>query len=247
LRNNELDTIHLKEDNWKKLLGERFCNFNFPFVVEEVVAGHPAAQAGLIAGDSLVGIDTLQIYLYSDFADEFRYAKSKEVMLHFYRNEELLSAPLWVNDEGKIGVIVNHFKYLETVTDHYNFRQSIPEGIKEGIGTLTFYVKQFKRVFTKEGATQIGGFIAIGNFFPKVWDWQRFWTMAALLSVILAFMNILPIPALDGGYILFILIEMITGKRPGDKFIGYANTVGFAILIALLVFANGMDIFRLFR
>jgi len=247
LRNNELDTIHLKEDNWKKLLGERFCNFNFPFVVEEVVAGHPAAQAGLIAGDSLVGIDTLQIYLYSDFADEFRYAKSKEVTLHFYRNDELLSAPLWVNDEGKIGVIVNHFKYLETVTDHYNFRQSIPEGIKEGVGTLTFYVKQFKRVFTKEGATQIGGFIAIGNFFPKVWDWQRFWTMAALLSVILAFMNILPIPALDGGYILFILIEMLTGKRPGDKFIGYANTVGFAILIALLVFANGMDIFRLFR
>ncbi|MCL2167797.1 MAG: RIP metalloprotease RseP [Lentimicrobiaceae bacterium] len=248
LRNNNIETLHLKEDNWKKLLGEQFCTYDFPFVIEEVTPGAPAAQAGLMQGDSLVGIDTLQIYLFSDFQEELKYAKNKEVTLHFYRDNSLQSLPLFVNEEGKIGVSVESpYKYLQTVTDNYNFIESIPQGIKEGVNTLTFYIKQFKRVFTKEGSTQIGGFITLGKFFPKSWNWEHFWSMVAFLSVILAFMNILPIPALDGGYIFFILFEMITGKRPGDKFIGYANTVGFAILIALLLYANGMDLFRLFK
>jgi len=248
LRNNQLDTLHLKKDNWKKLLGDRFCEFNFPFVIGELMSGYPAAQAGLMKGDSLVGLDTLQIYLFSDFQEEFSYAKNKEVTLHFYRGDSLHSALIWVNEEGKIGVYpVNYTKYLQIVTDNYGFLESIPVGIKEGVGTLTFYVKQFKRVFTKEGATQIGGFISIGNIFPKTWNWQVFWAMTALLSVILAFMNILPIPALDGGYILFILIEMITGRKPSDKFIGYANMVGLTLLIMLMVYANGLDILRFFR
>jgi len=247
LRNNELDTIHLKEDNWKKLLGGKFCDYNSPFVIEEVLSGYPAAQAGLMAGDSLVGMDTMQIYLFSDFQQEFRYAKNKEVTIHFYRGDSLYALPLLVNDDGTIGVHVSRLKYLQTVTEHFGFIESIPEGIKDGFETLSLYVKQLKRIFTKEGATQMGGFIAIGNFFPKTWDWARFWTMTALLSVVLAFMNILPIPILDGGYILFILIEMITGRKPGDKFISYANTVGLAIIIALMVWANGLDITRLFK
>ena len=248
LRNNQLDTLHLKEDNWKKLLGDRFCEFNFPFVIEELIAGYPAAQAGLMKGDSLVGLDTLQIYLFADFQEEFSYAKNREVTLHFYRGDSLHSAAIWVNEEGKIGVYpAREQKYLQIVTENFNFFESIPVGIKEGVSTLTFYVKQMKRIFTKEGATQIGGFIAIGNFFPKTWNWEVFWAMTAFLSVILAFMNILPIPALDGGYIFFILIEMITGRKPSDKFIGYANTVGFAILIALLLYANGLDFIRLFK
>ena len=248
LRNNQLDTLHLEEDNWKKLLGDRFCEFNFPFVIEELIAGYPAAQAGLMKGDSLVGLDTLRLYLFSDFQEEFSYAKNKEVTLHFYRGDSLHSALIWVNEEGKIGVYpVRPEKYLQIVTENFGFFESIPVGIKEGIGTLTFYVKQMKRIFTKEGATQIGGFIAIGNIFPKTWNWEIFWARTAFLSVILAFMNILPIPALDGGYIFFILIEMITGRRPSDKFIGYANTVGFAILIALLLYANGLDFIRLFK
>jgi len=197
-------------------------------------------------GDSLVGFDTLQIYLFSDFQEEFRNAKNKEVTLHFYRNGNLQSTSLFVNEDGKIGVGVND-KYLQTVTNHFTFFESIPMGMKEGVDQLTFYVKQLKRLFSKEGASQLGGFITIGSIYPKVWDWERFWTMTALLSVILAFMNILPIPALDGGYILFILIEMITRRKPGDKFIYYANMVGFVILITLLLYANGMDVLRLFR
>jgi len=247
LRNNNYDTLHLKEDNWKKLLGERFCTFNFPFVIEEVMAGYPAERAGLQKGDSLVGLDTMHISMFYDFQEELRYAKNKEVALHFYRGDSLHTVSLFVNEEGKIGATANPEKYLQTITDHFSFTQSIPEGVKQGVNTLTVYVKQFKRIFTKEGATKIGGFITIGSIFPKTWNWEHFWSMTALLSVILAFMNILPIPALDGGYILFILIEMITGRKPGDKFIGYANYVGFALLIALLLYANGLDILRLFK
>jgi regulator of sigma E protease len=247
LRNNELFTLQLNTDNWKRLLGDHICDFNYPFVIDEVKSGYPAARAGLMKGDSLVGLDTMKIYLYSDFVDEFKDVKNKEVSLHFYRDDSLMSRLVRVNDEGKIGVSVNSLKYLQTVTENFSFFESIPEGIKEGVNMLTFYIKQFKRIFTKEGASQLGGFISIGSFYPKEWDWKSFWTMTAFLSVIFAFMNIIPIPALDGGYILFILIEMITGRKPSEKFIGHANMVGFVILIMLLLYANGMDVVRLFR
>jgi regulator of sigma E protease len=248
-RNNNFDTLYFNEDNWKKLLRrEGFCNFNFPFVIEEVKSGFPAAQAGLIAGDSLVGLDTLQIYLFSDFQEEFRYAKNKEVTVHYYRDGTLQSVSLRVNDDGLIGANVNSpYNYLQIVSEKFSFIESIPVGINEGISTLTSYIKQMKRIFSKEGATQLGGFITIGSFFPKSWDWAHFWSMAALLSVILAFMNILPIPALDGGYIFFILIEMLTGRKPSDKFLGYANTVGLIILVTLMLYVNGMDVLRLFK
>ena len=248
MRNNELVTLMFKEDNWKKLFKSSICDFNFPFVIEEVQSGSPAAQAGLMKGDSLVGLDTLKIYLFSDFEEEFRYAKNREVAIHYYRNEDLQTKTVRVNDEGRIGVHIKiSTKYLQTVTDTYGFFASIPVGIQEGVSTLTLYVKQLKRVFSKEGATQLGGFITIGSIFPKTWNWQHFWAMTAFLSIILAFMNILPIPALDGGYILFILVEMITRRKPSDKFISYANMVGFAILIMLLLYANGMDFVRLLK
>ena len=248
LRNNQLDTLHLKQDNWKRLLGGYFCDYDFPFIVEEVISGNSAEQAGLMKGDSLVGIDTLRIFLFSDFQEELRFAKNKEVTLHFYRGDSLQTTSLKVDEEGKIGVIINPNpkRYIETKTENFSLFESIPLGIDEGVNTLTFYVKQLKRIFTKEGATQIGGFITIGSFFPKTWNWQHFWSMAAFLSIILAFMNILPIPALDGGYIFFILFEMLTGKKPSDKFITHANTVGLVILIALMIWANGLDIHRWF-
>jgi len=247
LRNNQLITLHLKEDNWKRLLEKNFCDFNFPFVIEEVMEGYPASQAGLMRGDSLVGLDTMQMFLYSDFEEELGYSKNKKVELHFYRDDTLKTASLVVNENGKIGVTVNRDKYLETVSERYSFLESVPLGIKEGVSSLAFYVRQTKLMFTKEGATKLGGFISIGSIFPKSWNWKQFWTMTAFISVVLAFMNFLPIPALDGGYILFILVEIITGRKPSDKFIGYANSVGFAIIIALLLYANIMDIFRLFQ
>jgi regulator of sigma E protease len=138
------------------------------------------------------------------------------------------------------------WQYYTPVHTSYTFFEAIPAGIRLGWDQLVMYVKQFRLVFTKEGAQSVGGFGAISNMFPDVWDWQSFWYMTAFLSLILAFMNFLPIPALDGGYILFLLWEIITGKKPSDKFLEVANTIGFWLLLALLIFANGNDVFKAF-
>ena len=129
----------------------------------------------------------------------------------------------------------------------YSFFSAIPNGIIKGWETLVNYVKQFRLVFTKEGAQSLGGFIAIGNVFPSQWDWIYFWNIVALLSIILAFMNFLPIPALDGGYFIILIYEMITGKKPSDRFMEIATNIGMLILLILLVVANGNDIIKLFR
>lgn len=151
------------------------------------------------------------------------------------------------NEKGIIGVnsfgrdIVSQVGKTEI---KYSLGESVVGGISFGYNTLKDYVKQFKYVFTAKGATQVGGFGAIGNLFPDAWDWQSFWATTALISIILAFMNILPIPALDGGHVMFLLYEMVTGRKPNDKFMEYAQMVGFFILIALVLFANGNDIYR---
>jgi regulator of sigma E protease len=134
--------------------------------------------------------------------------------------------------------------FFKTKKTEYGFFASIPAGINMGWETLTSYTKQLKLIFSKEGAKQLGGFGSIGKMFPKTWDWQIFWSMTALLSVILAFMNILPIPALDGGHVIFLLYEMITRRKPSEQFMEYAQSAGFFILMGLLLFANGNDIFK---
>jgi regulator of sigma E protease len=126
----------------------------------------------------------------------------------------------------------------------YGLGESIIGGFGYGYETLSNYVTQFKYVFTTKGVTQVGGFGAIGSLFPDTWNWLSFWKTTALISIILAFMNILPIPALDGGHVMFLLYEMTTGRKPNDKFMEYAQMVGFFLLIALVLFANGNDIYR---
>ncbi len=238
-------TIPLQEDSWKEVLGESFCQYNIPFVVDSVVPEMPAALANLKKGDSLIAINNVPCNSFFDFQQYFTDYKDAQVSLLVIRAGTPQQVAVTIGSDGKIGVFPKT-NYLETATEHYTLLGSIPAGINWGIDFLGLYIKQFKRVFTKEGASQIGGFGAIGSIFPKSWDWQRFWTNTAILSVILAFMNILPIPALDGGYLLFILVEIITRRKPSDKFIGIANTIGFSLLIILLLYANGMDIVRAF-
>ena len=163
------------------------------------------------------------------------------------RDTALLEARLFIGDQAMLGVGgILPWEYYTPVHTDYTFFEAIPEGIKLGWDQLVMYVKQFRLVFTKEGAQSVGGFGAISNMFPESWDWQSFWYMTAFLSLILAFMNFLPIPALDGGYILVLLWEIITGKKPSDKFLEVANTIGFWLLLALLIFANGNDVFKAF-
>jgi regulator of sigma E protease len=156
-----------------------------------------------------------------------------------------------IGEDAKIGVMVdlNLNRFYEDKIVHYTFLQSIPAGIDKGFRTVSSYLKQLKLLFKPETKAyeSIGGFLKIGSIFSPVWDWQSFWNMTALLSIILAVMNILPIPALDGGHVAFLLYEMVTGRKPGDKFMEYAQITGMVILLSLLVYANGNDIIQLFK
>ena len=227
---------------------QQFCQFNFPFVIDSVMDGSVAANADLRRGDSLTAINDTVLTSFFDFRSALAQHANEEVDLSLFRAGQPDTFLVQLGEDGMLGVIpVSYVEMLGTKTVEYTFWSSIPNGITKGFQKLADYVKSFKLVFTKEGASQLGGFGTIGSIFPKVWNWEIFWNMTAFLSIILAFMNFLPIPALDGGYILFILVEMITGRKPSDKFIGYANTVGFALLILLLLYANGMDVVRAFR
>lgn len=217
----------------------------FPFVVHEVSAGSPAAEAKLQQGDSLIAVNGRNMHIFQDIAAELNASKNSVIDIKYVRDGQTLETQMQISEDGKIGVALKpDYSFFSTKRIEYSFLEAIPAGINLGWETLVGYVKQFKLVFSKEGAKQLGGFGSIGKMFPQVWDWQVFWSMTALLSVVLAFMNFLPIPALDGGHVLFLLYEMVTGKKPSDKFLEYAQTAGMLMLFALLIFANGNDIFR---
>jgi len=182
---------------------------------------------------------------FNTFKKEIQNFKGQEVQLSVLRNGDTLAFPVMVSEEATIGVgpgnVLDQFE-LETL--NYTFMEAIPAGIKHGTNTLVGYVSSLKLLFTKSGAKQMGGFGTIGSLFPSTWDWQSFWNMTALISIILAFMNILPIPALDGGHAVFILYEMVTGRLPNQKVLEYAQMVGMILLLGLVLFANLNDIYK---
>jgi len=250
LRDNKLIDLTLPKDFVQKFLAAKekeLVSLRYPFVVEDVSAGSPAAKGKLETGDSIVGINGKQMFVFQDIAAELDASKNTHINLNFIRNGKEQKAEILLDETGKLGVGVRSpYKFLKTNHTDYTFLAAVPAGINLGWETLKSYVKGIKLIFTKEGSKQLGGFGAIGKMFPKTWDWQVFWMMTALLSVILAFMNILPIPALDGGYVLYLIYEMITGKKPSDKFLEYAQTAGMLLLLALLIYANGNDLFKAF-
>ena len=173
-------------------------------------------------------------------------------MVNLLRENEVINIPVTLTSEGLLGVKLSRSDaedIFEWKTIKYGFLESIPAGISKGFTTIQDYLKQFKLIFSREtkGYESLGGFITIGSIFPGVWDWQSFWNLTAWLSIILAVMNILPIPALDGGHVIFLLYEVVTGRKPSDKFLEYAQIAGMIILFGLLIFANGNDIIRLLR
>lgn len=250
IRGNDTIQLLIPEDFTKTILASEdkdLVSVRFPFVIAEIMSGTPAEQAGLQANDSVVSIGGDSLSIFQDIAAKLSNIKSSKTVIGFYREGQYQTATLHVDENGKLGVSVKpYLYYFKTEKIEYSFLQAIPAGINLGVETLVSYVKQFKLVFTKEGSRQIGGFGSIGKMFPTYWDWQVFWSMTALLSVILAFMNFLPIPALDGGHVLFLVYEMITGRKPSEKFLEYAQTAGMLLLFALLIFANGNDIFKAF-
>ena len=223
-----------------------------PNVVDSVIVGMSFEKAGLQKGDSLLAVNGKTVGSWNTFlyemaalqADAEAEGKGNAALdIVYSRNGLRDTVSLQTDSLYKVGVLKNALSYKQTRLS-YGFFESFPAGIAMGVNTLKGYVNDMKYVFTKEGAKSVGGFGTIGSIFPKVWDWHRFWEMTALLSIILAFMNILPIPALDGGHVLFLLYEIITRRKPSDKFMERAQVVGMFLLFALLIWANFNDLLR---
>lgn len=234
---------------------ELFQNGAFPSVslrhasneIDSVMPKTPALEAGLEKGDKIISINENPITYYDDIQRYLYAAKGKKATLVIERNDSTQTLTSAVKKEGTIGFAVKTSGYVDSSsiqTMHYGFGQSVSKGIDRGFHTLSDYASQLKFIFTKKGATSIGGFGSIGNLFPATWNWQIFWMNTALISIILAFMNILPIPALDGGHVVFLLYEIITGREAPQKVLEYAQYVGFFLLMGLLLYANGNDIYR---
>jgi regulator of sigma E protease len=212
-------------------------------VLDSVIPNSPAATAGLLPNDKILSIDGIQVQNWSDFKDEMT-DESRTINLVYERNRSQDTLQLTTDIDGTLGVFPQ-FPGAAFTNEKLSLTESISEGFSYGYWTLHDYVAQFQYIFTQKGASQLGGFGAIGNMFPSTWNWKGFWASTALISIILAFMNILPIPALDGGHVMFLAYEIITGRKPNDKFMEYAQMFGFFLLLALVLYANGNDLYRL--
>lgn len=230
-----------------------FFAYRFPARVTQVMPGEGAAKGGITTGDEIVAVGGIPTPGITDFFKALEGHPDETVEFTVARRNgerrDTLVKAVKLSSASKmgIGLETDPAAFFPTKEIHYNIFQSVPRGIELGVDRLTSYAKSMKMVFTKEGADSIGGFGSIGSIFPEKWNWIAFWNIAAFLSVALAFMNILPIPALDGGHVMFLLYEVIFRRKPSEKFMERAQLVGMAILILLLVYANGMDIVRLFR
>lgn len=241
------DDIALMVKN-KSIMGVRYP---FHIVVNSFAKDSPAKQAGMLKGDELVAVNHESFEYHDQFASLLQANKSKELLFTVKRSGNMVDIPVTLTPEGMLGISWenNLSKYFEFKTVKYGFFQSIPAGIAMGWKTSTDYLKQFKLIFSRKtkGYESLGGFITIGSIFPGIWDWHSFWNRTAFLSIILAIMNILPIPALDGGHVLFVLYEMVSGRKPGEKFLEYAQIVGLTLLLLLVLYANANDVIRLFN
>jgi regulator of sigma E protease len=230
-----------------------FVQYLNPMVLDSVTPQGAAARAGLIKGDHIQSINDTPATTWITFSSALNQLRQQEqegaIINHdltvVYRRGEVIDTTIVPTDANFMMGVSVALPYTPA-KEEYGFFASIPAGIAYGWNTLKGYVSDLKYVFTKEGATSIGGFGTIGSLFPAQWNWYSFWSMTAFISIMLAFMNILPIPALDGGHLMFLLFEMITGRKPGDKFMERVQIIGMVILFGLLIYANLNDILRYF-
>jgi regulator of sigma E protease len=229
-----------------------------PTIVGKVTKGSNAEKAGLKSEDRMLAVNGTATPFFGDFKKSLSALKGQPAQLTVLRDGKEIIVPVTVNDTGALGFMrggpdkIEEFEKLgiyKLETRNYSFFESFPAGVGMAMDKLNFYVQQFKLILNpKTGAYKgVGGFDSMRKIYAPEWDWQHFWTVTAFLSIVLAFMNLLPIPGLDGGYVVFTLIEMITGRKVNEKVMEVATTIGLVLLLALMVYANGMDIFRIFK
>jgi len=232
----------------KSLLSPRF-----PFMVGSVPDTTLNAKSGLKQGDIIVGVNNQEVKYFDQFESHLQQYKNQTVTATVLRDDTTLNLNLAVNEQGKFMIFPGEnpsrfakLGYYNIVSKNYSIGESFKVGAEKFVNQISGYGSQLKKIFTPStGAYKgVGGFKAIFDIFPNQWSWEAFWGITAFLSIMLGVLNLLPIPALDGGHVMFLLWEMITGKKPGDKFMEYAQMVGFFLLLALLLFANGNDIFK---
>ncbi|MEM6398600.1 MAG: M50 family metallopeptidase, partial [Bacteroidota bacterium] len=216
-------------------------------VVGEIADGSPAQAIGLQTEDKIVAADGQQVSYFDEFIDIVKDRPKETVLLTVERAGTTIEKPVILNSDSKIGVAPAPAEYFyDFERDEYGFAESLPMGVQRGFSFLGDQVNAFGMMFSGDikVTESLGGMGSIAGMFGATWNWERFWLMTAALSLILAFMNLLPIPLLDGGHVVFLLYEMVSGKKPSEKFVEYASYLGFVLVISLLVFANGLDFWR---
>lgn len=253
-RDGKMVNIPISEDDISMLIKMKggFFSVRVPTVIDSLnsdTGRNAAERAGLRKGDQIIAINDVPTPFFNDFQRELFKHPRENIRVTVIRNGDTLTKIVPVTSEKVLGFFaVKPDKFLEYKHIDYSFLEALPAGIAEGYEKIVMQVKQFKVLFTVKDAYQsVGGFMAIGNAFAPQWDWQSFWYMTAFLSIVLAVMNILPIPALDGGHVMFLLYEVVTRRKPSEKFLEYAQYVGMLLLLALLLFANGNDVLKWIR
>lgn len=247
-RDGQIKTIRLPEDIDQQMLArgtQSIFSYRYPAIIDTIVQGSNADTLGLVQkGDQIIEMNGQAINSYPQLREMMFRKRGHDVELVVIRNGDKVNVTAPVDSANGLGIYSFPQMHLDSKELKYGFFESFPAGVKEGTQTLVSYVRSLKLIFSKQGVKQVGGFGTIAGLFGERWNWHNFWTMTALLSIILAVMNLLPIPALDGGHVMFLLYEMISGRTPNQKVLEYAQLVGFAILITLLLYANGNDILK---
>ncbi|NIG53672.1 RIP metalloprotease RseP [Chitinophaga sp. Cy-1792] len=235
----------MKELKAKRLFLDIRLPDSLPYVIDTAQAGMAGAKAGLQHGDRMLRVNGAEATTMKTFVAEMKKYKSQTITLDILRGNDTIQVRPVLDSTGKLTVLP--ISPLSDTTIHYTFFQAIPAGVSMGIDKINSYILQLRLLFVSKDVKMtesLGGFGSIAQLFPEKWNWLDFWDLTAFLSIILAVMNILPIPALDGGHVLFLIYEIVTGRKPGEKFLEYAQVVGMVILLGLLLLANGLDIWR---
>jgi regulator of sigma E protease len=251
-RNGQVTDVEISDADFALLLKSKSVmapRVPFKFGVESFMKNSVGEAAGLKVGDEIKGING-NFYNYADeWNKDLKALAGEQITLNIERNGEPMELNFQLGEDAIIGFYNSHYddEIFELKTINYGLLASVPAGINLGVQTTKDYLKQLKLIFKPETKAyeSLGGFATIGNIFPAIWDWESFWKMTAFISIILAIMNLLPIPALDGGHVMFLGFEMISGRKPGEKFLEYAQVAGMVLLLALVLYANANDIIKM--